>query len=297
MRPIIASKRRELRQYPVILERVASGDLTLTALALLRPHLTAENHEALLETARHKTKRDVEYQIACLAPKVAATALIRRVPNPQISSGVLISLDSGTEAGADPAVLSPLVGTVGSSRDTRHLARSSGPVGPRTAVAPLASDRFLLRVTLSADAHAKLRRAQNLMRHTIPNGDPGAILEKALKLLVDQLEKATTAKTTRPRRTSHEHSQHSGGSRYIPAKVRRTVWTRDEGRCAFVGPHGRCTETRGLEYHHVIPFARGGATDVSNIALRCRAHNHFESELVFGRWSPATDVPTRSGPS
>jgi hypothetical protein len=40
---------RAARQYPVILERVASGDMTLTAVAMLRPHLTAENHEALLQ--------------------------------------------------------------------------------------------------------------------------------------------------------------------------------------------------------------------------------------------------------
>jgi hypothetical protein len=56
----------------------------------------------------------------------------------------------------------------------------------------LAADRYLLRVTLSAGAHAKLRRAQDLMRHKLPNGDPAAILERALVLLVDQLEKTKT---------------------------------------------------------------------------------------------------------
>ena len=60
---------------------------------------------------------------------------------------------------------------------------------PRPTVTPLASDRYLLRVTLSASAHAKLRRAQDLLRHRLPNGDPAAILEQALTLLVDRLEK------------------------------------------------------------------------------------------------------------
>jgi hypothetical protein len=264
---------RAARQYPLILERVASGDLTLTAVAMLRPHLTAENHRTLLESARHKSKREVEYQIACLAPKVAAKALIRRLPDAQTSSAALKSGDVGVAAAADPEAI------------------SSAPATPRPVVAPLAADRFLLRVTLSASAHAKLRRVQDLMRHTIPNGDPATILDKALTLLVDQLEKARTAKTARPRRTSSDRGEQSGGSRHIPAQVKRTVWSRDAGRCAFVGPRGRCTETGGLEYHHVIPFARGGATSVSNIALRCRAHNHFEGELVFGRWAPPADVP------
>jgi 5-methylcytosine-specific restriction endonuclease McrA len=161
----------------------------------------------------------------------------------------------------------------------------------------LAADRYLLRVTLSAGAHAKLRRAQDLMRHKLPNGDPAAILERALVLLVDQLEKTKTAKTSRPRRTSTTCAKSSAESRHTPAPVRRAVWVRDEGRCAFVGPHGRCMETGCLEYHHVIPFARGGSTDVTNIALRCRAHNNFESELWFGRCEQPAEQTTRSGPS
>jgi 5-methylcytosine-specific restriction endonuclease McrA len=59
------------------------------------------------------------------------------------------------------------------------------------------------------------------------------------------------------------------------------VWARDGGQCAFVGTAGRCTERGFLEYHHVIPFADGGETNVSNLELRCRAHNAFEAE----RWS------------
>ena len=44
-----------------------------------------------------------------------------------------------------------------------------------------------------------------------------------------------------------------GSSRHIPASVKRDVWRRDEGRCAYVGREGRCTERGFLEYHHVRP--------------------------------------------
>ena len=37
-----------------------------------------------------------------------------------------------------------------------------------------------------------------------------------------------------------------------------------------------------LEFHHVIPFADGGATTSANLQLRCRAHNGYEAELFFG---------------
>ena len=57
---------------------------------------------------------------------------------------------------------------------------------------------------------------------------------------------------------------------------------RDGGRCAFVGTHGRCTERGFLEFHHVVPYADGGATVAENLELRCRAHNIYEAEKYFG---------------
>ncbi len=49
-----------------------------------------------------------------------------------------------------------------------------------------------------------------------------------------------------------------------------------------MGSRGRCAERAFLEFHHVVPFAVGGTPDVSNIQLRCRAHNQFEADLFFG---------------
>jgi hypothetical protein len=57
-----------------------------------------------------------------------------------------------------------------------------------------------------------------------------------------------------------------------------------------LGSAGRCDETGGLEYHHVVPFASGGATTVDNIQLRCRAHNACGGALAFGDWRRKTQV-------
>jgi hypothetical protein len=45
---------------------------------------------------------------------------------------------------------------------------------------------------------------------------------------------------------------------------------------------GRCVERGQIEFHHLIPFADGGPTNAENVALRCRAHNGYETTL----WSP-----------
>lgn len=79
---------RAARKFPVLLERLAGGDLTLTSVCLLAPHLTDANHDAVLEQAAHKPKRDVEQIVAGLAPKPDVGATIRRLPNAVYSIGV-----------------------------------------------------------------------------------------------------------------------------------------------------------------------------------------------------------------
>ena len=53
---------RTARKWPLVLERLADGSITLTTVNLLAAHLTSDNHRALLDAARHKGRREVEQQ-------------------------------------------------------------------------------------------------------------------------------------------------------------------------------------------------------------------------------------------
>jgi 5-methylcytosine-specific restriction endonuclease McrA len=145
-------------------------------------------------------------------------------------------------------------------------------------VTPLAPEHYRIQLTVSRETHDRFRRAQALLRHAVPSGDAGEIFDRALTLLVANLERRKAARVARPRAAR----QTDGMSRQIPAAVRREVWKRDGGRCAFVGAQGRCRETGFLEFHHVQPFAAGGRTTADNLELRCTAHNAFEASLFFG---------------
>ncbi len=145
-------------------------------------------------------------------------------------------------------------------------------------VEPLAPDRYLFKFSGGGSMVAMLRRAQDLLRHTIPNGDMAAIFDRALTALVQELEKEKFAAARHPR-ASHGTAE---ASRDIPAAVKRAVWKRDDGRCSFVAKGGRRCEARGfLEFHHMSPYITGGAPSVENIALCCRAHNQFEADRFF----------------
>jgi 5-methylcytosine-specific restriction endonuclease McrA len=265
---------RAARRFPTILDRLADGSLTLTTVGLLAAHLTPENHAGLLTEARHKTKREVQVLIATLRPLPAVPSSVRKLPVAKpIDAAAVPSPDSARVVEAAAADVSSPSATPGPHSGSREV-----PSPKPAVVVPLAPERYKVQVTISKEAHDKLRRAQDLLRHAIPNGDPAAIFERALTLLVENLERKKLAAASRPRAETETASR----SRHVPAAVKRAVWARDEGRCAFIGHSGRCAERGFLEFHHVVPFADGGATDAENLQLRCRAHNAFEAEAWFG---------------
>jgi hypothetical protein len=144
---------------------------------------------------------------------------------------------------------------------------------------PLTPELYRLQFTVGRETQEKLRRLQDLLRREIPDGDPGVIFDRALTLLLDDVARKKLAATTKPRPSRPADPR----SRHVPAEVKREVWLRDQGQCAFVSSGGRrCRERTFLEFHHSEAFALGGPTTADNLSLRCREHNVHEAELVFG---------------
>lgn len=222
---------RLARRFPIILELIESGAVTLEVLHVLNRHLTAENHRALLERVQHLSRNDVEHIVATLSP---------REPMP-----------------ASVALLAK----------------------PPSDAAPITPDRYELQCTISSEAYQKLQELQDLMRHTVPDGDLGVLLERAIALLLEHVSRVKKGAVEHPR----EPVPNDPNSRYIPASLKRAVWARDDGRCAYVGSEGRCNASGHVEVHHVIRVADGGPTELNNLQLRCRAHNQYEADARVGR--------------
>lgn len=172
-----------------------------------------------------------------------------------------------------------------STRDVAAIVARLNPRPPITAtIAPLAPGLFKLQCCITQAGYDDLLSAQDLLRHVNPSGDIGLIVERALATLLRDVVKHKAGMGSRLRAGANR----TRDTRYLPIHVRREVWQRDEGRCAFVGDQGRCDERGFLEYHHVVPYAAGGQATPANLQLRCRAHNTYEAELYFGAGTPAT---------
>jgi len=268
---------RAVRQWPLMLELLADGSLTVTAARLLAPHLTIANHEAVLRAAAYTTIRRVEEQIATLRPLPDTPSTVRKLPSRRANDIAQPNADQRAHTRHSAPNDALAAQSVFESAVVASPVATSVLESKRTVMAPLSPERYRIQFTISRETRDKLRRVQDLLRHAIPDGDPAVVFDRALTAMLEDLERKKLAQVERPR---HGRAANPA-SRHIPAAVRREVWKRDGGRCAFLGSEGRCTETGFLEFHHVVPYADGGATVASNLQLRCRAHNAYEATLYF----------------
>jgi hypothetical protein len=314
---------RTARRFPVVLEMLEVGAVSLTTVKLLGPRLTSENHLSALESARGKSKLQVEEIAARLWSRPDVPSFVRKLPAPRLAAPLPEAQGPaggartpgapfvpGQDGPLRPGV--PQVGTVSGSSlapsqsgcppmpvpypqpttNTSGTAPMTAPEPPMPPairwfprgsgadVTPLSPDRYRVQVTIGGDTLEKLRLAKDLLRHAVPTGDEAAILDRALTALLASLAQKKFAAAENPRPPGGT----APGSRHIPAEVKRAVWLRDLGRCAFIATSGRrCAERGFLEFHHVRPYAAGGEATVRNIQLRCRNHNDYEARVFFGQ--------------
>jgi hypothetical protein len=267
---------RAAMQFPAIFEAVAEGQLSLTAVVQLKPFLTKDNAEELLASAAGKTQAELDRLLA------------ERFPRPDMPTRLEPALGDGC---ANQVAARPPLRHIGECADslapgppdcTLVLDGCANQVAARPPlrhIAPLSPGRFALQVTIGQETHDNLRRAQDLLGHQFRSDEVAGVLDRALKVLIHQLEKRKFAATSKPRPSRRP----AKGQRTVPALVRRAVWERDGGQCTFVSEAGRrCPSRRGLEYDHLDPVARGGEATVVGIRLRCRAHNQYAAECTFG---------------
>ena len=292
---------RAVQRFPVILDRLIEGAVSLTTVKLLAPHLTMANHLGVVESARGRSRPEVEEIVARLAPAPDVATSVRKLParpasnvepvasaGPQVAPATTLAMSPAAAPSlfAAPATLAdpPLSATTGWSPAAPTGSLPVAQPEPHAAVVnPLSPGRYKLQLTISGDTLEKLRLAKDMIRHALPSGDESQIIDRALTLLLTDLAKTKFAATDRPQRDHGQRKRAGEGkrdSRHVPAEVKRIVWVRDLGRCAFVGKGGhRCEARTFLEFHHVHPYAEGGPPTVANIELRCGRHNRYEWDL------------------
>ena len=284
---------RVCRKYPAAFALVASGKLTVMALALMRPHLNPENTAELFGVCSDRSLRKVEELLAARFPRPDVKDSVRRLPSKEAATS-----------------------NTGSER-----------------LQPLSADRYGVHFTVDAEFRALLERVRDLASHRSPNGDLQTVLRHGLEAYERELMKQrfsvgkrprakhATATATAPPSPSTEPSAasvatrsavphptsithrapvrrlrqnrnafrstkrlcRSSHSRYVAAAVNRGVYVRDGGQCTFVAEDGtHCRARRFLQLDHIHAHALGGPPNADNLRLRCRAHNLWHARRCYG---------------
>jgi hypothetical protein len=142
---------RAAQRFPRILELLIDGALTLTTVTLLAPQLTEDNHRVALDAARHRSKREVELQVAALRPLPPVAGSIRKLPQRKCTGA---TADIAQECDAARTAVPVVPAATARPSDTP----ASVPVKPPV-VKPLSPEHYKIQFTMSRDMHEKLRRA------------------------------------------------------------------------------------------------------------------------------------------
>jgi hypothetical protein len=248
-RRIAAAKVVKLRRES--LELLEAGKLTLCSMAEMSKVITDENADALLAEVQGLSKRKTEALVARQLPPVKVQH--ERIRSVHVAPVVLPPVAAAVNSAPllftqEPAVVSANVSST-----------PQQPASVMTSYAFLADKEFddLLTAVKVHTGHQPLTQ----------------ILKAAMRSYLR--EKAPKSKQVRGFNTE---------GRYLPKHLRQSILERDGGKCSFVSESGvRCCSEAGLQIDHIVPFAKGGRTDPSNLRTLCKSHNLFMAEAEFGR--------------
>lgn len=249
---------RLVRSRSDALSYLRDGSVHLTTLSMITPH--AEEHPDLVEKIKGKSRREVEALLAAMVPGRNIPDRIKLLP-----------------AVSQAARVPDLFDTPPAAAQTKPAKPMPTPQSEQAAPKP-AELRAELRFAAGERFVEVLEKLKAVLWHKHPSGRLEDVLLTAME---EYLKRHDPARDVR--HTAACVPPADPRSRKVPPALRRRVWRRDEGRCAYVGTSGRCAERKGLEVDHIVPWALGGpSNDLSNLRLLCRAHNQSERQRIFG---------------
>lgn len=159
-----------------------------------------------------------------------------------------------------------------------------------------------VRFVASPELLDDLERLRGLLAHSHPQLSLGELVQLLAKLALAKLDPAREPKTRQKETVAAPEVKSRlpepeicliapatnpipARTRFIPAPLRRQIWQRDGGCCAFVDPVTKrtCGSRHALQVDHLTPVALGGKSTPPNLRLLCFQHNQRAAIRIFGR--------------
>jgi 5-methylcytosine-specific restriction endonuclease McrA len=111
---------------------------------------------------------------------------------------------------------------------------------------------------------------------------------KAKRLVPEELNSTNSGPSnlsiSQERKAQSAGSKTASKSRYISRFTLREIKQRDQRQCQYRDPktHRQCEAKFFLQNEHIIPFAKGGTNEISNLQQLCPAHNRLRAVEQYG---------------
>ncbi len=287
-----SSAARLVKEFPLLFDAVAGGELHLTGLLMLGPHLTPENHVEVLGRAKFRTKKELAKLVRELSPLPQVPDLIeplRPEPAPLLATThpswekfassfepPVRELPLGErprEWANDDAVVGDAIGTspAASALAPAEATPTSEPELLPAAPAELppitGPQQYQMQFTTSEEHVQLVERAKALLARERPGLALGEVHLEAMKLFVAALEKRKFAVTDRPR-TAGENTAESDdvAARETPAAPGQSALT----------PRRRGRYVPAAERREVFARDGGRCSYVDSHGARCRETRYLE---------------------
>jgi 5-methylcytosine-specific restriction endonuclease McrA len=278
---------RAIRKCTKAYDYLVTGQVNLATLALISQYITPE----LLDEIRGKSYRQVQVIVSRFNPTLKHRDITRPVTvkkpvevageRPPAgatstgSSGRFLSTDeSGPELGENPL-----------RRDGKKPVTVNNSI-PEIKLEAVRAHQ--VNCVIDDEVMQLITRCKELLSGKYPTGmDYNTLILELAKTWLQKHDPVQRAARREQRKSNPKRVKQSTAetSRYISPATRDKVYSRDKGRCTYVGSNGkRCDATWDLEIHHdEVPYARGGDHSLNNLRLLCAAHNKLAAEEIFGR--------------
>jgi hypothetical protein len=221
------SAARMLARFPQIGGYLLSSRLTLMSVVALKDVLDEANVDQLLDRASGCSELEVR----------------------QLVSRLRLADTTASPSVAEPVLATPAAATV--------AADAVATTTPATENSTPRDDLQAMTLWVGREFREELEAVRTLLGHAVPGGKLEHVLLHVLRAQRTVIERRRYGSPKPAKKTPAAPPAASAANPdYIPATVRRDVYRRDGGTCAYVGEgHRRCGSTLRLEYQHIVPVA------------------------------------------
>jgi len=184
---------RLVREYPELHDAIAKGEIHLTGVLMIGPHLGGERHAEILRRARFRSKRELLRLLAEIDPTPEVPALVEPIgpaPAGLATHGALVQALAGPVRELPPGRRPEdwiATSAEHTPRNDEAEVGSADAGEPADAAEQQKALRYRVQFTASQEFVDLLEEASNLIGHETPRATLPEIQVRALRALVQEL--------------------------------------------------------------------------------------------------------------